>query len=45
MKFSVASEFISALAFSFLIFIYIRNGGVVSVTIIVLRSFLRSFTI
>ena len=45
MKFSVASESISALTFSRLTFIYIRNNNVVSVITIIRKSFLKSFTI
>ena len=45
MKFSIASKSISALTFSRLILIYIINNGIVSVVIIIRRSFLRSSTI
>ena len=45
MKFSVASESISALILSRLIFIYIKNDGVVSVIAIIRRSLLRSFAV
>ena len=41
MKFFVAPESISALALSLLTLTYMTNGGVVSVAVIVRRSFLR----
>ena len=41
MKFPIAPESISALALSRLTFTYIKNSGVVSVTIIIRRSSLR----
>ena len=45
MKFSIAPKSISALIFSRLTFIYIKNGNIVSITTIIRKFPLKSSTI